>query len=344
MFGSTHYVPCLKLKAGEVAALAGLSPRTLAGLTPLIELPSVEWDFEEEAPRRTVPAHLERCARFLAEAWPFRDRPVFVDVLRYVEGEVGRFLDAASGLLAVVPVVELPAAPQDLAAARAGSYGVCLRVPLGEVQGEDMGALFGSALDELRLAPGKVDLVLDMGYLDETKAHAYSIALPWVLGALPHLKAWRTLTLLGTSFPADLREVSKLGEIPRREWALWRALTKVPRRPTFGDYAIAHPDLLDGNPRSLRSRAAIRYTHDESWVIYRGGRLAGPDAGGFEQFHGLARHLVEDHRYRGPDFSEGDRFILACAERRDGPGNLTTWRRVGNSHHLTLVVGQVGGG
>jgi hypothetical protein len=277
VFDHRHYVPCLKLKAGEVAALQGLSPKTLAGLTPLIELPSVDWDFEEDAPRRTLPAHLERCARFLAEAWPFRDRPVFVDVLRYLDGEVGRFLDAASGLLAVVPVVELPAAPQDLAAARAGQYGVCLRVPLGEVQGEDLGALFGSALDELQLPPAEVDLVLDMGYLDETMAHAYSIALPWVLGSLPHLKAWRTLTLLGTSFPADLREVSKLGEIPRREWSLWRALTKVPRRPTFGDYAIAHPELLEANPRSLRSRAAIRYTHDESWVVSRGVRVPRSD-------------------------------------------------------------------
>src|SRR3990167_6287649 len=58
---------------------------------------------------------------------------------------------------------------------------------------------------------------------------------------------WRTFTVLGTSFPETMASIKKRGEIvPRHEWQLYKILVnnfqKVGLRlPTFGDYAISHP-------------------------------------------------------------------------------------------------------
>lgn len=55
-----HYVPIVKGKAGEYSALQDLAPAVKQAVTPLIEIPVVPWDFENEEPAKTLDAHLAR--------------------------------------------------------------------------------------------------------------------------------------------------------------------------------------------------------------------------------------------------------------------------------------------
>ena len=90
------------------------------------------------------------------------------------------------------------------------------------------------------------------------------------------------------------------------------------------------------NPRTMRMSASIRYTTTSDWVIVKGRNVR---QYGFDQYNELAQVLVGlvDVWIR---ISAGDRFIARCARGEAGPGNATTWRKVGTNHHLTLVAQQ----
>jgi hypothetical protein len=77
------------------------------------------------------------------------------------------------------------------------------------------------------------------------------------------------------------------------------------------------------------------YTAQDDWLIVKGRNVR---QYGFDQYFELCRALVGRPEYYGRDFSWGDNFIAQCATRELGPGNATTWRKVGTNHHLTVVV------
>lgn len=55
----------------------------------------------------------------------------------------------------------------------------------------------------------------------------------------------------------------------------------------------------------------------------------------------LCRNLAERSEFAGAAFSWADDYIAKCAQHKVGPGNATTWRKVGTNHHLTLVSRQL---
>jgi hypothetical protein len=60
MFDHTQYVPILKGKEGEYSALRELTGSVKDLLTPLAEIPSIPYDFENDAPAKTVDEHLRQ--------------------------------------------------------------------------------------------------------------------------------------------------------------------------------------------------------------------------------------------------------------------------------------------
>jgi hypothetical protein len=84
--------------------------------------------------------------------------------------------------------------------------------------------------------------------------------------------------------------------------------------------------------------ANIRYTEAEQWLVLRGRSIA---RFGFEQYHALSAFLIRHQAFRGRDFSWGDGYIFECAGEVETSGNASTWRRVGTSHHLAVVLNQL---
>ena len=150
------------------------------------------------------------------------------------------------------------------------------------------------------------------------------------------------MILAAASFPEDLSDVSAatIVTLPRHEWDLWKTLQRkpaaLPRRDLiFGDYAMAHPVAKTLDPRTMRMSANIRYTTQDEWLVIKGRNVR---QYGFSQYFDLCRLLVERPEYSGRTYSWGDGYIADCAEGMQGPGNATTWRKVGVNHHLTLVT------
>lgn len=352
------YVPVLKGKRGEFRALEEMDAADCHRLRPLVEVPPIQWDYDAECPAKTVDAHLASLPDQLTRAWPHKgafslDLGLLPDDDRMADSThpLTFVLDAARDRgLPVVPVSGL-ARPKVFHSAireaigRHGS-GVCLRL-----EGDDFDSLppdLATQLEELLAHYGtpreEVDLVLDFGELTDGTA---GLVLQFVFAFVntdPHIGEWRSLAVTGSAFPETLGslEADSISIIPRIEWQTWKKLrskeASLARLPDFGDYAIANPALAEVDFRLMRMSANLRYTTGDDWMVLRGRNVRDY---GFEQFNDLCQKLLERREYAGPDFSWGDAYIARCAEGSDGPGNATTWRTVGTSHHLALACRQV---
>lgn len=357
MFDHTHYVPILKGKEGEYGALKELTPSVKGGMTPLIEIPPIPWDFTNEAPAKTIDEHLAKVTDKLKGCWPIKT-PLFIDLLwipdteRMSDGNhpLTFILDSArSKDLYLIPVTgvsrdkDYQAAIKD--AVVKDKRGYCIRLDNDDF-GEfgTLGAKINDLLGEIGVAPSEVDLLLDFKEISSSQTAVVTIAANSLISTLPYITDWRTLTFAGTGFPPDLSDVSasSVSTIPRSEWVVWQSLvgpsSTITRRPSLGDYGISHPAAVEIDPRVMKMSANLRYTTDTDWLILKGRNVRDH---GFEQFHELCRQLIARTEYKGAGFSWGDREINDCAARTTNPGNATTWRKVGTNHHLTLVVGQI---
>jgi len=345
VFDHTHYVPILRWKMGEKGALRELRPKDRAKLTPLIE-----WSRPNE-----VAAHGESLAtaetpqdlaRDIIKHWGAR--PFFCDVHTLLDGHLGGQLDAlrrvAMGLrdggTRPIPVLWLddgPAYVSTLECLSSGA-GACLRLREDDVSRSGLQSRIEGLLSSIGVTTQHVDLVVDLA------ADVTGMDVGVICPALPRLGSWRTFTVVAGSFPPDLKAFQGPGRYyqPRAEWLVWKAQSsrRLPRLPTFGDYATLHPVLTTYKP-GLNPSASIRYATDESWMIMRGEGLRNEDGPGHAQYPANAALLMRRPEYCGPSFSYGDKYISEVGAGRTGTGNPTTWVRAGVNHHLTFAVRQI---
>jgi hypothetical protein len=350
----THYVPILQAKAGELSALASLASDVKAAMTPLLEVPPVPWDWENDEPAKTLGEHLDPVAGNLRTSWG-TEHPLLVDLLFIEDDEIDGqhpidfvFERARShGVLAIPVTGQRRSAAYQNAVRRivaSDGRGLCLRLESEDFQADNPGQTIMELLGTLGVQPADVTVLIDLGPISPDQSGTIALATKAMLSALPHMQQWRDLVLAGSSFPPNLSDFAAdtVGSVAREEWSVWQAIrtaARATRVPTFGDYAIAHPDptVSDVDPRLIQMSANIRYTTDASWLIFKG---RGVRLQGFAQFHALAREVTKHPAYSGPTFSWGDEFIAQCAQGRS-TGNATTWRKVGTSHHVTFAVRQL---
>lgn len=357
MFDHIHYVPILKGKAGEYGALRDLDPDVKERLTPIIEVPSIPWDYENDRPGKTVKDHVINVAPNIVKHWG-TERAIFVDML-WVPSEEGAtegdyplsflFNEAQSAGLQLIPVTGLSRDRNYQNAVREvvarDRRGVCVRLESPDFEELlDIDTTLEAFLDALGVGPSDTDLVIDFKEITASQASPLTIAIISILKSLPNIGDWRSVTLAASAFPLNLSNLnaSSVTPVPRSEWAIWESLArrrgKLPRLPTFGDYAISHPDMIEIDPRMMRMSAQLRYTTESEWLIFKGRNVRDY---GYEQFSDICRVVASRPEFSGAAFSKGDADIANCGEGYTGPGNATTWRRIGTNHHLTMAVRQI---
>lgn len=351
----TLYVPILWAKDGEFGALRQLANEARHSLTPLLEVPPIPWNYAADCPARAIDQHLEKIASKIDKAWG-RQSPVLLDfewinpAERLVDGShpVTYVFDTARPLgLQLVPVITLARDDAYLTAVagavRLDGRGACLRVQPDDLSELDLGSRTRELLRSLRLEATHVDLLIDVRGIERAALDEVIASVSEAVQALPRIEDWRSFVLAGTGFPDTLAGMpqSDVTRVARVEWAFWRRVARqrrLRRIPTFGDYGISSPAPPDVDPRVMKPSASVRYTADDAWVVFKGRNLKDH---GYDQFHDVCRRVLRAPEYSGNDFSWGDRYIYDCANRRVSRGNLTTWRKVGTSHHLTFVVEQI---
>lgn len=358
MFSERHYIPILKGKEGELRALYYLDPSIKKNLTPLIDVPRRKIDPSTRKPKGDLESHLFKKIQLIAGNWG-RKYPIFIDLFdinpgyRTSTGE--HYVDYLFKRLQEIKFQAIPTTGTDRDEDYQKSISniinpnnreICIRLLDDDIESPiETYHTLKSLLKTLKITEEIVHLLLDFRDISIGEEQDSINKAINFLRALPNINAWKSMIISSSGFPQTLGGVTPNSKkkIPRTELKLRRLLlnqrANLPRIPIYSDYGICHPDHLDFNPRTHKRSAAIRYTTEEDWLIIKGMNLEKEP--GQKQFLKLAKELCSHVDYYGPSFSHGDKFIEDCANNTRKSGSLTTWRMVGTSHHLTLVVEQL---
>lgn len=358
MFKENHYVPILKWKRGEKTALEKLAPALKNGMTPLIEIQPIPFDHKNGVFSKTLDQHLEKVSDHLKTAWN-NSKPLFVDASTLYENDEFSEEFLQTGQHLVEYLLDDIEAKGTKAIPVTGLYrydafhdaikvvndkhkrGICIRLEESDLSDlkslqEDIDGIL-QFFDE---SPENIDIVLDYKQIlpKQKQAHINNIIL--LLAQFPYLSEWRTLTLASTAYPKTLQQVptGSNGTLDRTEWEVYLEIISLSlgRKPSFGDYNIAHPDFVNLDPRIINMAAGVRYTYKSKFYIFRG---IGVKNNGFAQMTNICKDVEKHLCYRGSTFSFGDKEIYDCANGiRPTNGNAETWVTAGINHHLTIVV------
>lgn len=342
--GAPRYVPILKGRRGELDALGLVQTATRRVMVPLVEV--APKDESEDAP--TVAKICRSAVGRLAKSYPdamMLDGGHF-DLDADLGGDTGvlRLLAdtaRAEGLTAQ-PVLRLedPARARREARDAAATDGRGLTVRLiGEDLDEDpddLDDVLQDLLDDTGVDRGDVDLLLDLGPVEgDVAVRGGARLIQSLLRDLPRIDEWRTITVAAGAFPVDLSQFTAnvIGERPRYDAQVFDAVRRrrIPRQPDFGDYAIAHPTLALGG--AFAPPPQLRYTVAEHWLVLKGRRT---DPRGHAQFQHICQVIARHPEFAGTPLSAADRRIAGGSV--EGPGNGTTWRTIGTTHHLDYVT------
>jgi hypothetical protein len=342
-FGARHYVPVLKVKRGEKAALRLLSDSVCARVTPLLEI--------VERTNKTLDAHLNTAFEGLAEAVGVFGR-CFIDTREIaLDGAAAAaevFRRAASRGIVFTPVTGVSRTADAAAALEYRTGGIALRLQRDEFEAGGLAASVRRFLDQYGIVPEDTDLIVDLGVVDNLVSEGVEALAAAFLAEVPECRLWKTFTLSGCAFPLSMGIVDSRSYafVERSDWLAWRGglharRDTLPRLPTYSDCAIQHPRGVEGfDPRTMQMSASIRYTTRDSWLLIKGEstRRTPPST----QFPLLAKQLVygnlRHNNYRGANHCAGCSFMKAAADGAGRLGSAEVWRKLGTIHHITTVV------
>lgn len=343
-FGPDHYVPVLKAKTGEKGALASLAAPLRQGVTPLLEIVEMKGG-------KTVDEHVQSAFRSMAKS--LREYPrCFLDAREIAPagttGAEAVFRRAMDEGLSFTPVTGIARKSDVSAALKYGLSGVAIRLEREDLERGGMGIRLRTFLTNHGLKPPAVDLIMDMGPVNEMVLEGVTALADAFLREVPDHAKWRTFTLAGCAFPDSMgnktvpRESHAL--VDRLEWVAWREhlyahRNRLARLPTFADGCVQHPSGVEGfDPRTMPVSASIRYTRADQWLLVKGQSTRRVPAR--IQFPMLARRLVSGPFkgfFDGAKHCEGCRLAKTAAEGAAGFGAPVVWRRLGTVHHITMV-------
>lgn len=346
-----HYVPILKGKAGELAALQEASASTRARMTPMVEIPAIEWDYIATKWKAVIADHVAPFPQRLVDAWAGAGRLFLdgglLDPSDLIAGEhpVAPVARAARGLgLTVVPVWSPSRSSAERSAVEAltgeAASGVCVRLSGGDLAAAATAA--PAALQALSVQPEDVDLVLDFAAVSGA-AGLLEAEYRSCLAGVPTPARWRSLVVAGSSFPVDLSGVKAdhSVKLERIEWDSWSAIATNPAGtpvPSFGDYGVANPVFQTMDPRFMNRSAQIRYTAGDGFLVLKGRSVK---SHGTKQQHALSSALLQMPEFHGSSFSTADAYIAGCAVRTKNPGSAKTWRTVGMGQHFAFTTSEL---
>lgn len=327
------YYPILKSKDGEVKALSTLTASDKLQVEPVIEV---------------LPDNMKAVLSNLPPIWSFEGNSVLVDASYYFlsNSNIDVFIDFLEKLLSanvnVVPVVEFES-PDDYINEIASfiqhyKTKVCIRVQKQFLKPNIINSLLPDLLNTLNTSPDNTYLLLDLHYINKSTYSNSAAQLSLTLQSLPNTYDWHRVIIAAGSFPADLSDFAPdtVSPIERYEWTIWQSLKSLPfvNSLFYGDYGIKNPIH---NDQGFQGTSSVKYTTEESFVIYRGIK-PGNHRLGNGQYHEKCKQLIIDSHYDGNIFSWADGEMYDCAHRTSKPGNAGTWVKIGHSRHISKLI------
>lgn len=346
-FGPDHYVPVLKVKPAEKAAMYNLSASVAARVTPLLEIVERKEKSETKSKAAYLPSldeHLDETFRGLRKAVNTFDR-YFLDCRELAPdghaAAVNVFASAAKLGTPFIPVVSITRTSDVAAALAHRKHGIAIRLSYGEFSKGRMRTDLPKFIEAHGLLEREVDLFVDLEDVDQMIGVGVAERVSELLAEVPNHAAWRTFTLSACDFPSSLKIEADSHELfPRLHWNNWREelfanRSLLTRLPSFSDCGIQHRKGVEGIDFSkISPSATIRHALAGSWYIAKGRNMA--EHGG-AQFQGLAAKALSDTAASGAH-CPGCRALPRAAADPKGYKSPQKWRELGTIHHITLTA------
>src|SRR5690348_3074117 len=239
MAAEPKYVPVLKRKEGEFAALVALYADIKSSIMPLIEIPDVPYDYANDRIAKTLDEHIRGIAGRVSRCW--QGNPLYVDLPWLEEGILPDGRPAISMLLADCNSLGVKATPV-ISTRNSEGYidavvrhstttgtGACVRLDVDDFEEDvDLEADVNRLIARFENKTN-IDLLLDLKHVGEDENRTLLLTRS-LLSMMPKNIDWRRLILAGASFPEDLSEIGAetIVTFPRTEWNLWKTLQRRP--------------------------------------------------------------------------------------------------------------------
>ena len=345
------YVPVLKAKAAEIAALQSLPPGT-QDVLPLFEVQAVlptkrkadgTWDKHKSAP-----AEVTSFLDLIQMHW---NAPLMVDISRVAAPTMRAawwaLLRATEVIrptgAQLIPVVALDDPSDAITAAAAMAAvvaGAAVRLPM-PLKSTTLAADLSGVAAQLGLPLASVAILIDWGNgLDTTKTTTITLddaerATSAAIAALP--SGHGPVATLGTPNTSKVQQAG-YWTFTRREWWLWLRARSNLAGLWFGDYALFAPsDPVQASPQY----GYLVYSSGDQVHIWREARPAAkPTLGG--AFKVCCQKATSDPAFCGRPFSPADERIDDIATGTvETRGDARTWRAHALTHHFYLVRSQM---
>lgn len=344
------YIPSLRWRQAEYQALLCLSDAAKARTVPLITIPPIEYDFEEEKLKKDAEEHVKPFPKRYKEKWGIR--PAWIDVDPSLHGptmangqDVFSFVFAALRKFgaAAVPVITVDAPDTMItiiaAIVATDGKGVAIRARFEDIMRPTFTQAVRALLEKLKVKLADADLIIDLGAPNYEPYDDFSKAMSITLSAVTDLAAFRNFVLVGTAIPPSMADISKDGgDLKRHDWLFYQLLmSKLPpgvRHPNYGDYTIVHPAFVVMDMRKRKPAGKVVYATGKTWHVEKGGAFLEDR----EQMHDHCDEIANAAYFKGAGFSWGDDYIAKCAVRAASPSNQTQWKKVAINHHIMQVL------
>ena len=341
-FGADHYIPILKVKRGEKAALTLVAKPLQKRITPLLEI--------VQRTDKHLNEHLETAFKGLSNAVQPYPR-CFLDARELEpDGTAGArsvFWRAREEGIVFTPVTGVSRSVDVKPAKEFSTNGLALRLTIADYESGRLRQMTEAFLSREDLSPPNIDLFIDLTSTTDLICDGIARLSKGILADVPFLQKWRTLTLSACSFPKSMGVVGKNSYelVQREEWIAWRDYfhkqrNTLARLPTFSDCAIQHPAGVEGfDPRIMQASASVRYTLAEQWLLIKGKSTRFVRAG--IQFPVLAKRLVAGDPkvyFMGATHCMGCKSMKAASDGAPKLGSAEAWRRLGTIHHVSMVM------
>lgn len=256
-----------------------------------------------------------------------------------------------------IPVVSLNAPDEhvfDTAALREEHDSLIgVRIQLTGQRPQETVELLQHRMQQLRVEPDMVALLLDAEYLDSEEVQRRRAAQCAALLAETNRIPFESTTLLGSSIPSgNKRSQLKPGNLIRHELRLWCELRKTSPTLHYGDYGVVHPVRAEPpaqvgggkfNPYLFytageRSHFSLRKLDRDP----RTGKVLDSEDPA-EHFQDLAEEVINSDYYQQHSTdSWGDECLQKCAKGNERAGSPAKWIAIGTSHHLAHLSRKTG--
>lgn len=358
------YFPILKAKQGELKSLAEW-PSGDHSISPVLEI--IPWERDDETEDDS--AEISKAVERVRKAWTGKAGRLYIDAAAcepdFDDWDSGNFRPVLGSIVQILRRDNQSIFPT-IRASSSHSYLRALAVPFRlagvteavvRITAEDLDDtvtplrdLVARSIQAVGIDPEKVDVIMDFGAVADESATTLAARLARFV--LPQLDdgPWRSLAVAGGAFPENLSEIvpNTVGTLRRHDLELWRSVSQLKLHQTvnYSDYAVTHPVLPIGV--AFAAPPQLRYTVGDHWLVAKGRRN---DRRGHAQFFDICAEVIQraGSEAARPADSWGDHYIAQAVEMSRqqpganvGPGNASTWRAIATSHHLALVVRQLG--